>query len=147
MCMTDKRLAGFTLVELILFIIVISVAVVGVLSVMNVTVKSSADPMIRKQAAALADSILEEILLKAYVDPDGGANLVEAGRSTYDDVDDYNGLTQTAFTDLPAALAGYTIGIMVATPAAVNGITMKRITVTVAHGTESISMTGYRANY
>lgn len=151
MCMTDRHQAGLTLIELILFLIVVSVGVVGILSVMQVTVRSSADPIIRKQAAALADSILEEILLKGYVDPDGGANVVEGSptpdRTLFDDVDDYNGMSNSLFTDLPAELSTYVIGIAVATPAAVNGVIMKRVVVTVSRGTESISMTGYRANY
>jgi MSHA pilin protein MshD len=101
--------------------------------------------MVRKQAAALADSVMEEILLMAYVDPDGLPNVLESGRSTYDDVDDYNGLTQTAF-GLPTELAGYGIVITVA-PAALSGITMKKITVQVTRGDESVSMVGYRAGY
>jgi MSHA pilin protein MshD len=145
--MNSARQAGFTLIELILFIVIVSIGVVGILSVMNFTVLHSADPMVRKQAAALADSIMEEILLKEYADPDGGANVVEAGRSTYDDVDDYDDLTQTAFTGLPGVLPNYGIAITVDAPAALEGVTMKKITVTVTGGAESISMTGYRANY
>jgi MSHA pilin protein MshD len=147
MYMINRPHAGFTLIELVIFMIVVSIGVVGILSVMNTVVKSSADPMVRKQAAALADSILEEILLKPYQDPDGLPNIVESGRDTYDDVDDYNGLNQTTFTDLPTTLSAYVIGIVVAAPAAVNGITMKKIVVTVTGGSEVISMTGYRANY
>ena len=147
MYMTNRPQAGFTLIELVVFMIVVSIGVVGILSVMNTVVKSSADPMVRKQAAALADSILEEILLKPYQDPDGLPNIVESGRDTYDDVDDYNGLNQTTFTDLPTTLSAYVIGIVVTAPAAVNGITMKKIVVTVTGGSEVISMTGYRANY
>jgi MSHA pilin protein MshD len=145
--MNNARQTGFTLIELILFIVVVSIGVVGILSVMNFTVQHSADPMVRMQAATLADSIMEEILLKEYADPDGGANVVEAGRSTYDDVDDYNGLTQTAFTDLPAILQGYQISIAISDGTAALGVTAKQISVTVASGNESISMTAYRANY
>jgi len=161
MCMTRPTLRqgqhGFTLIELIIFIVVVSAGLAGILSVMNTVVKSSADPMVRKQAMALADSILEEILLKSYCDPDTvdtstspatcGANTVESGRNTYDDVDDYNRLTQTAFTDLPTELSGYVISITVAAPASLSGVTMKKVTVTISRGSESISMSGYRANY
>ncbi|WP_296447346.1 type II secretion system protein [Rhodoferax sp. UBA5149] len=158
--MNRSRHRGFTLIELIIFIVVVSVGLVGILKVMDVTVKSSADPMVRKQAMALADSILEEILLKSYCDPDTvnagtnpptcGVNTVESGRDAYDDVDDYNGLTQAAFTDLPAELtgpSGYVIAISVAAPASLSGVPMKKVTVTVSRGSESITMTGYRANF
>lgn len=155
MCMTnrhqagrfDKLMTGFTLIELVIFIIIVSVAVVGILSVMNQTVKSSADPMVRKQAAALADSILEEILLREYEDPDGLPNVVEAGRDAYDDVDDYNGMSNAQFTDLPVELASYVIGIAVTDGSATLGVTAKQVTVTVTKGTDSISMVGYRAQY
>ena len=58
--------AGISLVELVIFIVVVSIGVVGILSVMNVTTKSSADPRIRKQALAIAESLLEEIELQAF---------------------------------------------------------------------------------
>ena len=146
MCMTDRHQSGLTLIELVLFMIVVSVGVVGILSVMNLTVKSSADPMVRKQAAALADSILEEILLKEYQDPDG-TETGETGRDNYDDVSDYNGKSNALFTDLPSELSGYVIGIAVTDGTATLGVAAKQVTVTVTRGGESISMTGYRANY
>lgn len=146
MYMSNRYQAGFTLIELVIFMIVVSIGVVGILSVMNTVVKSSADPMVRKQAAALADSILEEILLKEYADPDA-TEVGETGRDNYDDVDDFNGKSNALFTDLPAELATYVIGIVVAAPVALNGVSMKQVAVTVTRGTEVITMTGYRANY
>ena len=65
--MTRSQQRGFTLIELIIFIVVVGAGLAGILSVMNTVVKSSADPMVRKQAIALADSILEEILQKEGV--------------------------------------------------------------------------------
>jgi MSHA pilin protein MshD len=135
---------GFTLIELIIFIVVVSVGMVGILKVMDVTVKSSADPMVRKQAVALADSILEEIMQKDYAH-DASAP-VGTNRATYDNVDDYHGLTQTAFTDLPSALSVYDIAIVVAAPLSLNGVPMKKISVTVSrhNGSESVTLTAYR---
>lgn len=137
--------SGLTLIELVVFIVIVSIGVVGILSVMNVTTQHSADPLVRKQAAALADSILEEILLKDYADPDGVSG--EATRDAFDDVDDYNGKSNAVFTDLPAGLSAYVIGIAVTDGSATLGVAAKKITVTVSNGAESISMTGYRANY
>ncbi|MES2048542.1 MAG: type II secretion system protein [Pseudomonadota bacterium] len=57
---------GISLVELIMFIVIVSLGIVGILSVMNVTSKASADPMLRKQAMAIAESLLEEIELQAF---------------------------------------------------------------------------------
>jgi MSHA pilin protein MshD len=72
---------GISLVELIMFIVIVSLAIVGILSVMNVTTKASADPMLRKQAMAVAESLLEEIELQAF---------------TFCDPDDANALTASA---------------------------------------------------
>lgn len=61
MPMSDSRSRGFTLIELIVFIIVVSVGVVGLMSVLGVFVKQSADPLARKQALAVAEAVLDEI--------------------------------------------------------------------------------------
>lgn len=141
----SRRQSGFSLIEVIIYIVVVSIGLVGILLVMNTVVKSSADPMVRKQAVALADSILEEILLKNFTDPDG-TNVGETGRVNWDNVDDFNGKTNADFAPLPAGLAPYLIGIAVVDDAVTLGIAAKRVTVTITRGTEVISMTGYRTN-
>ena len=67
-----RRMAGISMIELIFFIVIVSVAVAGVLSVLNVTVKSSADPQQRKQALAIAEALLEEVEMMPFTfcDPD-----------------------------------------------------------------------------
>lgn len=69
------RQRGTTLVELIVFIVVVSVGVVGVLSTIGPMVRDSANPMIRKQMAAVAESLLLEILRQpfTYCDPEDAA--------------------------------------------------------------------------
>lgn len=57
---------GFTLIELVIFILVISLAVVGLLGVISRTTSSSADPQLRKQALVLAESMLEEVQLARF---------------------------------------------------------------------------------
>jgi MSHA pilin protein MshD len=162
MSMTKARQRGFTLIELIIFIVVVSAGLAGILSVMNTVVKSSADPMVRKQAMALAESILEEIMLKEYCDPNTAtlappvrpvcpASRVVADQETlradYDDVDDYNGQTKAVFLDWPASLSSYSVAITVGAPASVSGVLMKQVTVAVTGGGDTISLAGYRANY
>lgn len=150
MCMTSRRQAGFTLIELVFFIVVVSLGMAGILMVIDVSTRSGADPMVRKQAMALADSLLEEILLKDYADPDGVGG--ESTRATFDDVNDFNGLNETisaagpVFTGMPPLLYGYQVQAAVA-PAALGGVAAWRVSVTVSRGNESITMVGYRANY
>lgn len=141
-----QRQRGFSLIELIFFIVVVSVGLAGVLRVMNIGVASSADPLVRKQASALAESILQEVLQKAYTDPDPAVTSGESTRATFDDVDDYNGRTQTTFTDLPPGLAAYTISIVV-TATTLGTLPAKRVAVTVARDAESVTLVGLRASY
>lgn len=58
---TPSRQAGFTLVELIVFIVIVSLSAAGVLLVMNNISGHSSDPLLRKQSLAVAESLLEEI--------------------------------------------------------------------------------------
>ena len=78
----DRQL-GISLIELIMFMVIVSVGLVGILSVMNITSRASADPMLRKQAIAIAESLLEEITLQPFTfcDPDD-ANAATATNST-----------------------------------------------------------------
>ena len=71
MC-TRNNQRGISLVELIMFIVIVSVALAGILLVMNTVTKGSADPLIHKQALAIAESLLEEVELMpfTYCDPD-----------------------------------------------------------------------------
>lgn len=152
--MSIKRQAGISLVELILFIVIVSVGIVGILSVMNITTQHSADPMVRKQALAVAESLLEEISLKDFANPTGGYS--GADRAQFDDVSDYNGYTSTGIVDISGvaigSLSGYNISsVSVDAAASLGGIgggEVKLITVTVTGpGNESITLSGYRTNY
>ena len=97
MCTPERRvrgcLNGSSLVELLLFIVIVSVALVGVLSVMNLTTQHSADPLIRKQAIVVAESLLEEISQQNFSNPSGGFSgaASQANRALFDDIGDYNG--------------------------------------------------------
>lgn len=67
-----RKSRGLSLVELIVFIVVVSAAVAGVLGALNLATRASADPMIQKQALAIAEAVLEEVQLMpfTYCDPD-----------------------------------------------------------------------------
>ena len=66
---------GASLIELIVFMIVISVGVVGLVSVSVPLVRNSADPALRKQMMAAAETLLNEVLQQpfTYCDPDDTA--------------------------------------------------------------------------
>ncbi|MDI1299656.1 type II secretion system protein [Methylotenera sp.] len=56
-----KHQLGVSLVELVVFMVIVSVALVGVLKVLDITNRGSVDPLVRKQAISIADSLLLEI--------------------------------------------------------------------------------------
>jgi len=149
--------SGVTLVELIVAMIVISIAVGGVLLVMNYTVSRSADPVLRHQAIAIAEAYMEEITLKNYRDPDDGnvCPAAEASRALYDNVCDYNGLSDSGARDQTgtaiAALASYSVSVAVGSlnygPAG-SQVAGLEIGVTVKNPAgEAFTLTGYRADY
>jgi MSHA pilin protein MshD len=106
---------GFSLIELIIFMVVVSAAMAGVLTVLNQSAASSADPQLRRQALAIAESLLEEVqrMPFTFCDPDdpavftassaAGCAVAEAmgpesgetrtGATKFDNVNDYHGFT------------------------------------------------------
>jgi len=71
------RQRGVTLIELILFIMIVGVALTAIVGVMNFTTSHSADPVRRKQALMLAEAFLEEVELAKFsicdvFDPNAG---------------------------------------------------------------------------
>ena len=69
---SSARQSGATLLELVLFIIIVSIGVIGILAVYTNTVRYSADPVVRKQMLSIAEAMLEETTLMpfTYCDPD-----------------------------------------------------------------------------
>ncbi len=147
-----RRQAGTTLIELVIAIVIVSIAVSAVLMVFSMNVGYSADPMIRYQAVAIAEAYLEEISLKAFADPGGGDG--EASRDLYDDVDDYHGLVNVgARNQFDAALPGlgdYTVSVTV-TQSALPSIAASEnylINVTVTHAANiNFTLSAYRPNF
>jgi len=116
------RQRGLSLIELLIFIIVVGIGVAAVLTAINQGVRASADPMIRKQALAAAESLIEEIELQpfTYCDPrdanattatstagcssaafsmdnpaNWGSGKTRYGPTFFDNVADYNGFSMS----------------------------------------------------
>src|SRR5690349_6474736 len=113
MC-NKRRASGLTLIEVVVFVVVLGVGFAGMLVLYNRVTQASVDPLVRKQALAIAQSLLEEIELQPFTwcDPDDpkvftatssgdcttlpenmGPEPGETryGPSRYDNVNDYNG--------------------------------------------------------
>lgn len=173
--MSIRRHRGFTLIELIVFILVISIGVVGLMSVLGVFVKHSADPLARKQALAIAEAVLEEISQAGFTycvasDP----NFLTATKTAdcvtpeavgpesgdlrpYDHVNDYVAAygTASAFpvagfvgASIPAP-AGYAAQVTM-TETALNGVAAADallISVAVSGGGETVLLDSWRLRY
>jgi len=135
---------GLSLVELIVSMVVVSVGVAGILLALDTSVRGSVNPIVQKQALAIAEALLEEIQLMpfTYCDPDdavaetaedtgdcGVAEAIgpEAGearnpgilQTPFDNVNDYQGFQLLS-------------GIIDMTDAAIPGLEAYQATVTVA---------------
>jgi len=139
------RQTGLTLIELIVFIVIIGVGVAGITVTYNTVVRHSADPMIRKQALSIAESLLLEIEQQPFtwcdpqdanvatatsaggcatnnqsslVGPSPGSETRGSNTDPFDNVADYGGITNVATSDIMGgnAVAGYTATVRI-TPA------------------------------
>ena len=145
------RQRGFTLVEMIVAIVILGVGIAGVMLVFSTAVRGSSDPLAHQQMIAIAEEMLEEVMLKPYT---AAANTAPAAcaRDTYNDIADYDGYATSNKicaidgTEIPA-LASYSISVSVAA-GTLNGVSAaKRITVMVSHGGSSVTLTGWRTDY
>ena len=152
-----RRQSAFTLIEIIVTIVVIAIGASALLSVFSSLARTSADPAIQQQATTIAEAYLEEILLRAFNDPQGGEtgnDEGESGRAEYDDVKDYRSLAAAPAADqfgnpVPA-LADYTVTVTV-TNSALGGLPAAdslRVDVNVNHpAIGDILLSGYRTRY
>ncbi|MRW93583.1 type II secretion system protein [Duganella sp. FT80W] len=103
-----RRLRGLTIIELVIFMVIVGVAAAGILGVINLTNRNNTDPARRKQAMLVAEAYMEELqqAQMTYCDPAdanaatvtavGGCNSIpeafgpEAGNTRpFDNLNDY----------------------------------------------------------
>jgi MSHA pilin protein MshD len=159
---TPVRERGVSLVELVIFIVVIGIALSSVAGALAFAGRHSGDPLVQRQALAVAESLLQEVLAQPFVpqNPDGSAEAPgpEAGEargsatSPFNHVNDYHGYTMTGIVDLGgtpvAGLAAFGASVAVANVAfdgiAAADILRVQVTVTGPGGAE-VTLTGLRA--
>lgn len=158
---------GMTLVEMVISIVLISIAITAVLSAFSTSMGRSADPLWKNKSLKLAQLYLDEILSKKYdaSTPLGGipastsvscnvAGPAAGSRANYDNVDDYNGIDEVPqFVEGGnlAAYDGYNVKVSVVcagSEVAVANDNAKRITVTVTPPNQSpMPFSVYRGNF
>ncbi len=145
------RVRGFTLVELLFFLVVVAIGLGGLLKVFNDAVLNSVDPVLRVKAVEKTQALLDEILSRKFAEntPTGGyppctSCTAIAADSGYDDVGDYNGYSDNSDT-------GITISVAVVNAGSEIGVTntdARRITVTTLMSDGSkVVLSAYKLNY
>lgn len=61
---------GFTLIEIVISIVVVSIALSMLVLLTSKSTERSVDPLLQEQAIAIAQAYLEEIMQKEFCDPD-----------------------------------------------------------------------------
>lgn len=151
-----RRQRGLTLVELVITIVVISIALYTSLQAFSYFAGRSADALNQTRMLDLAQLYLDEILAKRWDEASGaggapvyvGCRITNDGesRALFDDVDDYHNLSeQPALADqsLATLYAGFTVNVQVSCDSSVgvNNNGAKRIEL------EITSPQGDRARY
>ena len=139
---------GFTLIELIISIVVIGAAVGGVMLLVANVAARSVDPMIQTQAVYVAQSYLEEALLRPYDGPAdcGGSRDQWQGVLAYNCINDEFPTDQQG-NDL-SGLSAYRVTVSV-TDEVLGGTDTRRVEVQVTHTAQPINLrlAGHRARY
>lgn len=143
-----RRAQGLTLIELLLFVVVVGIALAAMLRVFVTATAASADPVIRRQQLAIAESLLREVQLMPFTWCDPTDANVETATSTaactlaeglgpesgetrygptyFNNVNDYAGFSMSGIRDLTntavSGLSGYSANVAVAA-AALDSIT------------------------
>ena len=152
---------GVTLIELIVSIVIITIAVGGIMALFLGTTSTSADPMIRAQSLAIAQSYMDEIMMQPYsistnTSDSGtcndGDSPEKSERAKYNDLSDYHNLSDIGAHNqngcLIDALNAYTVDVSIVLTT-LNTVVSKKITVTVTHsglGTV-VPLIAYRTDY
>lgn len=153
--MWNRRSAGVTLIELIVALVIVGVAIAGAVAAFSRADIGSANPAVAQQMAAVADSMMEEVLLKPFNRPAGNAGPPASNqRRDFVVLDDYNNYAANGIVDVEGnaipGLASYSVRIdVVPVPGGLNGIPQndtRRITVTVRNAAmaEPFALTGWR---
>jgi MSHA pilin protein MshD len=110
------RASGFTLIELVIAIVIISAVGTTVLALLARVSLTSSEMMSQSQRTAVAKAYLEEILSKSLTCADA-----TSGRQNYDCVQDYAGISNEPVTDRFGNLVGfpgYSVSVVLSTSSA-----------------------------
>jgi MSHA pilin protein MshD len=168
---------GFTLIEIIVGMVALAVSMAIIIGLIVPTEQHSADQIHQIKASALGQSLLDEILGRAFdensdhagghwrcnetaqltctAESNFGTDAGETSRSLFDDVDDYHQYQQhitSTDTGYDASYQDFTINVTVSYDGLTLGLSdnqlAKRITVRITTPlSTTFAFTGYKANF
>jgi MSHA pilin protein MshD len=152
-----RRSAGVTLVELIVALVIMGVALAGMVAVYTATTRSSADPVVVQQMQAIADNMMEEILMKPFaVAPGPGPRINFNDVRDYDQYDSGTQGIPDVEGNVIAGLEPYRVHVTVVTSAGLPNVPAADallVTVTVTYlrldpkdPNATLTLTGWRTN-
>lgn len=107
------------LTEQVTSLALIAVFLSGLSGVLSFIQGQSSDPLVRRQALAIAEAYLEMVLATAYLDPDTQAvcPAPEADRASFDNICDYHGTVDADVRDVSGVpvpgLSAYSVQVAV----------------------------------
>lgn len=170
----EPNCRGFTLVEVVIAMLLISIAALGISYVLSLGYRHQSDALWQGKAVALAQSYHEEIASRRFDEssPPGGVPPCAPAacsapaafndgepRAQYDDVDDYNGVldappldsqgnVRVGYDSFSVAVAvSYADPTLIATLGLDQASDAKVVRVTVSNPDGSLTFTAIRGNY
>lgn len=172
-----RKQNGVTLVELVISIVILSIAMVAVMNSFSYSIKYSADPLWRNKTLKLAQLYFDEILAKnydhstpvggmpvvaspnctsGYLGPDSPGGVLET-RGGFNDVDDYDGLSDSppvslTGSGLDSSYGNYSVSVSVecdGTAVSASGAShAKKITLSITPpGQGAVTFAAYKGNF
>lgn len=151
-----RRCSGVTLIETIVFLVIVSIALGVLVRVYTYAVVNSVDPLVRTRALVLAQAQLDEIMSRKFDEntPTGGVPACDstlgvacAGISSdtdYDDVGDYDGYVNSSYANHTLTVSVTVAGADLGLPAAQARLVSVSATVS---GGDSLTLSAYKTNF
>ncbi|SFC93764.1 MSHA pilin protein MshD [Thiohalospira halophila DSM 15071] len=148
-----RKQRGFTLIEMVVFIVVLGVGITGTLAAIVHATRDAADPLIQLRAAELGKSYLDEVMAVPYAKKGEPCDNPDV-RADFEHLECYNGLSdqppQPATGDeetMDEVYRGWTVEVAVDNEDKWEGADGRRVIVTVTppgNGAGPIELSAFR---
>lgn len=149
--MFNTKQKGLSLIELVVAIVLLGIGIGAIMGLVAKIGGSSSSPIIQTQAIYIAESYLEEVMLKDFQDPNEIVETCSTPRTLWDDVGDYNCLSSPTqptdpFGNSSQLLSRYRVSVQIEPQQNISSVPTRKVSVVVSHidGGINITLTGYK---